>query len=264
MTLIDKDIIMHTLQKLASLLFATLIIMTAPLAGTAFAATIKQSNSGICHDANSRWYDRTKNFKSYGSMQECMRSGRAYKGYSGNAATAPVGNTTTSGIAGHAGTAMPYDRDLYDHWIDEDRDCQNARHEFLIENSTGPVTFNTKGCSVIHGRWNDPYTGMIFTNARDMDIDHMVPLAWAHAHGADQWSRDLRRQFANDPANLFAVQASANRSKGAKGPLQWLPPNNGFHCQYVTRFHRIVLTYKLQYTAHEQNRMAALRTRVCG
>jgi hypothetical protein len=29
------------------------------------------------------------------------------------------------------------------------------------------------------------------------------------------------------------VSASANRSKGARDPAVWLPPNQEFHCEYV-------------------------------
>jgi len=46
--------------------------------------------------------------------------------------------------------------------------------------------------------------------------------------------------YGNDPRNLFAVDDGTNRSKGTEGPLEWLPPNADFHCQYVTRFWRIV------------------------
>ena len=229
-------------------------------AGPAEAAMVKQSNSGTCHDEGSAWYGRTKNFTAYGSMSECMGSGRAYKGYSGatqamSKPPAPQGQRT--------GVSTAYDRDLYDHWIDEDGDCQNARHELLQELSTGRVTLSSSGCTVVQGRWIDPYTNQIFTRARGMDIDHMVPLAWAHAHGADKWDHETRRRFANDPVNLFAVEASANRSKGAKGPLEWLPPNAGFHCEYVTRFHRIVLTYKLQYSDYERQQIDAMRVQLC-
>ena len=237
-------------------IFSLLAVLGFLLTGlaTPLSSMVKQSNSGICHDADSNWYGQTKNFTAYGSMEECLESGRAYKGYSGAARTVarPRAEATT-----------PYDRRLYDHWIDEDGDCQNARHELLQELSTDPVTLGSDGCTVSRGRWNGPYTGIIFTKARDMDIDHVVPLAWAHAHGGDHWDAELRRQFANDPVNLFAVQASANRSKGASGPLEWLPPDAGFHCQYVTRFHRIVLTYKLTYSDHERRKMDALRTRLC-
>ena len=248
------------MRKFPSFLFAALFLLSASLFGVAFADVVKQSNSGICHDEASAWYKRTKNFKAHGSMEACLGAGntRAYKGYSGSA-------RSVSGIGTASGNgATSYDRELYDHWIDADRDCQNTRHELLQELSTGQVIFNAKGCSVVHGRWNDPYTGIVFTTAREMDIDHMVPLAWAHAHGANQWDARKRREFANDRVNLFAVQASANRSKGAKGPLDWLPPNKEFHCQYVTRFHRVVQTYGLTYTSYEAGKMQALRTRVCG
>lgn len=233
-------------------------LLTIGLATPSLAVMVKQSNSGICHDENSGWYNRVKNFTAFGSMSECMATGRAYKGYSG-----PVTQQASPRTARPARVAVPYDRHLYDHWIDVDGDCQNARHELLQELSTGQVTLSKNGCTVLRGRWNDPYTGKIFTNARDMDIDHMVPLAWAHGHGADQWDADKRRQFANDPVNLFAVEASANRQKGAKGPLEWLPPNKKYQCEYVTRFHRIVLTYKLKYSDYERQQIDALRGRLC-
>jgi hypothetical protein len=41
--------------------------------------------------------------------------------------------------------------------------------------------------------------------------------------------------FANDPGNLLATSASADRSKGAKGPDQWLPSFG--HCEYVVSAH---------------------------
>jgi hypothetical protein len=224
-------------------------------------ALVKQSNSGICHDGGSAWFEKTRNYKSFGSMSECVTSGRPYKGYSGSERAAP--RTASTAAPTPASVSVPYDRDLYDHWIDEDHDCQNARHELLQELSTGRVTLSSSGCTVKSGRWNDPYTGNIYTNSTEIDIDHKVPLAWAHAHGADKWNKATRRKFANDKVNLFAVQASANRQKGAKGPLEWLPPSQAFQCSYVTRFHRIVLTYKLQYTAYERKQMDEQRAYLC-
>jgi hypothetical protein len=252
--------VVGTLARGLALTIGIALTQVAVPSGPADAAMVKQSNSGICHDEGSAWYGRTKNFTAYGSMSECLGSGRAYKGYSGVSQAMSKSPTAT---VQRGGTAMPYDRDLYDHWIDEDGDCQNARHELLQDLSTGQITLSSSGCTVVQGRWNDPYTGKIFTRARAMDIDHMVPLAWAHAHGADKWDSATRRKFANDPMNLFAVEASANRSKGAKGPLEWLPPNEAFHCQYVARFQRIVLTYKLKFSDYEAGRMDALRARVC-
>ena len=68
-------------------------------------------------------------------------------------------------------------RKLYGSWIDQDDDCQNTRNEVLIAERTVPVTLDAKGCRVISGRWQDPYTGRVFTDPRRLDIDHFIPLA---------------------------------------------------------------------------------------
>ena len=90
---------------------------------------------------------------------------------------------TTTAIADSAGCPK-YDRKSYYHWVDEeDRDCQNARHEVLIEESL-TVAFKTdKGCRVVSGSWKDPCSGSTITDASQLDIDHLVPLKEAHESG---------------------------------------------------------------------------------
>lgn len=159
---------------------------------------------------------------------------------------------------------VSYDRALYGDWADADGDCQNTRHEMLQMLSTGNTQLTSDGCAVATGRWLDPYTGRIFTNARDLDIDHLVPLAWAHAHGGYAWDAATRAKFANDPVNLFAVDAATNRAKGAQGPDTWLPPDASFQCQYILRFERVVQSYGLVYDANEAAAISALRDAKCG
>lgn len=146
-----------------------------------------------------------------------------------------------------------YKRSLYSHWSDADGDCQNTRHELLIINSLQPVTFtNAKKCTVKTGLWWDPYTGRSFTLASDLDIDHLVPLAHAHAHGGDAWDAQKRKAFANDSINLVAVDDETNRNKSAKAPQQWMPPNKEYWCQYVSRWQAVKDKYQLTYGLEEK------------
>jgi hypothetical protein len=48
------------------------------------------------------------------------------------------------------------------------------------------------------------------------------------------WDAATRQEFANNPGNLIPVSASANRSKGSKGPDEWLPPLESYRCEYIT------------------------------
>ena len=78
----------------------------------------------------------------------------------------------------------PYDRKDYRHWIDADGDCQNTRHEVLLEESLELVTYKDQGnCKVATGLWRGPYTGELIRDASKLDIDHLVPLKEAHESG---------------------------------------------------------------------------------
>ncbi|MGK0472302.1 MAG: hypothetical protein ACJAR0_002783 [Candidatus Azotimanducaceae bacterium] len=137
-----------------------------------------------------------------------------------------------------------YNRRDWKHWIDEDGDCQNTRAEILIRDSKTPVKFKANEmCVVVTGLWELPYSVGSVTNARQLDIDHIVPLKWAHGHGGDRWSLQKKEAFANDPENLLATYSSANRSKGAKGPDDWLPKIN--RCEYATRWQYLIDKYEL-------------------
>lgn len=148
-----------------------------------------------------------------------------------------------------------YDRDDWRHWIDADGDCQNARHEVLIEESLSPVTFrNSSGCTVDTGQWLALFTGTVVVDASSLDVDHMVPLANAHRSGAWAWSPAQKRLYANElsyPGHLIAVTASANRSKGADGPEAWQPPDQSYYCQYATDWVVIKSEWELSVTEAE-------------
>ena len=148
-----------------------------------------------------------------------------------------------------------YARDRWRHWVDADKDCQDARQEVLIAESVTAVAFtNADQCRVSSGQWVGPYTGETFSDPSDLDIDHMVPLANAHRSGAWAWLDDRRQAFANYlpyEGHLIAVKASANRSKGAKGPEEWKPSDASYWCQYAVNWIVIKSSWGLTATEDE-------------
>lgn len=214
-------------------LLLVLVVVTS-ISFNVYAGTVKKSSSGLCHPPSSPYYDRTQNFERFASLGECLNSGgRLSKGavhFSGPALVSKTG----------------YSRSQFGHgWADIDGDCQNSRMEALIEQSTAPVRFDSgRKCRVTAGRWISPFTGKVIHDASAVDVDHVVPLKWAWDNGAAQWTQEKREQFANDPVNLWSVELSLNRKKGAKGPDEWLPLAG--KCQYISRFIRIVKLYGLE------------------
>ena len=210
---------------------------------------VKQSTSGICHDESSSSYSRTTNYTAFESIAACIDAG----GRLPKPQTKQVDKAIDEAIEQGNAFVTLYDRSDWPHWSDEDQDCQNTRYEILISTSKKAVEFKTeKGCNVATGEWFDPYSSNTYFNSAELDLDHVVPLKFAHGHGADRWSRERKEAFANDFDNLILVQASLNRQKGAKGLDEWLPPNHSYRCEYIARFNAVMIKYELKYIPAEQ------------
>lgn len=222
----------------------------------------------ICHCPGGAYYDRIVHSSSYPDLGSCLAAGgrepQRGQGVCHGTSDGPAPRHATSRPAQTAPASRDYDRDRFGHgWADTNGDCMNTRHETLRDLSTGPVTLSRDACSVTHGRWVDPYTDRIFSDPGEMDIDHVVPLSFAWAHGADRWSDRTRERFANDPVNLMPVESSANRRKSDSGPLEWLPPSEGYACEYVLRFNRVSKSYGLVFSDEEGARMRRQITELC-
>ena len=158
-----------------------------------------------------------------------------------------------------------YQRDEYiSSWVDEDGDCQNLRHEMLIRHSQLEVTFtNSDQCTVDTGRWFGPYLGKVITMASDLDVDHVIPLAYAHAYGAASWSRTKKQSFAMDEVNLLLVDDGENQLKGAKGPSEYLPRKE-FQCDYVKKWQLVATKYKLELPVTDRRVLLSISTECTG
>ncbi|ROS26134.1 HNH endonuclease family protein [Cellulomonas sp. PhB150] len=157
------------------------------------------------------------------------------------------------------GSSDGYEREQFGAaWADEDRNGCDTRNDVLTRDLAAPVT---QDCVVLRGTLDDPYTGTQIAFARGaasaaVQIDHVVALADAWQTGAASWSAARRRSFANDPANLLAVDGGANQDKGASDASAWLPPAVGYRCVYAVRQVRVKAAYGLWVTPDERSALA--------
>ena len=156
-----------------------------------------------------------------------------------------------------------YNRSAFKHWIDADKNGCNSRAEVLIEEAIIKPKIGPK-CKLTGGKWLSVYDGKTITNASQLDVDHMVPLAEAWRSGAWTWTSAQRQAFANDLENaeaLIAVTLSTNRSKGDKDPSLWLPANE--KCSYVQNWISVKVKYSLSVDAFEAETLNSLLSN-CG
>ncbi|MER0240625.1 HNH endonuclease family protein [Streptomyces sp. HSW2009] len=144
-----------------------------------------------------------------------------------------------------------YSRERFPHWIKISGEC-DTRETVLARD--GQDVVQDDRCRAVAGTWTSLYDDKTFTNAKALDIDHVVPLAAAWRSGADTWTTAQRRAFANDltHSQLIAVSAASNRSKGDKSPDAWRPPATGYWCTYSRAWTDTKHVYDLSITASEK------------
>ena len=106
-------------------------------------------------------------------------------------------------------------------WKDVDRNGCDTRNEILQRDfATVILKPGTGNCKVIGGTWIDPYS-------------NVVSLKNAWQMGADQWTDQMRVEFANDPLNLRVTIASLNQQKSDSNAASWLPPFKPGRCAFI-------------------------------
>ncbi|MEV6594586.1 HNH endonuclease family protein [Streptomyces acidicola] len=171
----------------------------------------------------------------------------------GDTVTLPVRDALTA-LAVQNEDRTGYERTKYRHWIDADRDGCNTRAEVLLEEALIAPEQGTN-CRLTGGSWYSPYDDTSFTQARALDIDHLVPLAESWDSGASTWTAAQRQAYANDlddPRALIAVSAASNRSKSDQDPATWQPPADGYRCTYATDWVAIKTRWGLTVDPTEQ------------
>ncbi|WP_232675985.1 HNH endonuclease family protein [Nocardioides sp. R-C-SC26] len=146
------------------------------------------------------------------------------------------------------GGLPPYDRGSFgSSWADVDGNGCNQRDDVLLRDAVpGSTQVQQQGrCpnDVLAGTWIDPYTGATLTfddlknpaQAQAIQIDHVVPLSEAWRSGAASWQDDRRRRFANDLANLLAVDGPTNAAKSDDDPAAWRP-RKVYQCSFASRW----------------------------
>lgn len=144
-------------------------------------------------------------------------------------------------------------------WKDVDGNGCDTRDDILAMQLVNVARLDD--CRVGSGGEADPYTGAALAYRRGhstVDIDHVESLGDAWQTGAQQLSLVQRTQLANDPLNLLAVSASANRQKGDADAASWLPRVKSYRCPYVARQVSVKRKYQLWVTRAEHDAIAAI------
>lgn len=155
-------------------------------------------------------------------------------------------------------TGAHYDRSQWGGWTGQGAGC-DTRATVLIRQ--GHDVHQGRSCRPmcpVGKCWTSPYDGVSTSNPSEIQIDHRVPVKEANRSGARDWDTTRRARFYNDQANLVAVSAHSNTSKGDKDPGRWRPTNRAAWCDYATGYVATKRTYGLSIDQPEHDSLLAM------
>ncbi|AXH95982.1 cell wall-binding repeat-containing protein [Ornithinimicrobium avium] len=168
-----------------------------------------------------------------------------------------------------------YDRDLFGPAWTDAVDVQGGRNGCDTRNDVLRrdlddlvVRTGTNGCVAQTGWLNEPFSGQKLwfergVTSSGIHIDHLVALSDAWQKGAQQITPEQRKNFANDPLNLWAVDGGLNMQKGDGDAATWLPPNKSVRCDYVAYQVAVKAKYKLWVTQAEKDAITTVVNGSC-
>ena len=159
-----------------------------------------------------------------------------------------------------------YQRSLFKHWRDIDRDGCDSREQVLIRDSRSLPQIDGFDCSVVAGDWVSPYDGANWSDPSNVDIDHVVALKEVWDSGGWAWSEATRTAYANDTTDkrtLLAVTDSINQQKSDKDPSNWMPPLRSYWCRYLSDWISIKARWNLSMDRSEFGRIKNVVTSSC-
>lgn len=154
-----------------------------------------------------------------------------------------------------------FDAAAWPHWADADGDCEDTAAEVMIAESVFEATRTADGCGVTQGLWNDPWSGVQHEQAVDVTVQHLVPLANAHASGGAAWDAARRTAFANDLSaaeHLLVVGRDVAAARADRAPEAWQPPLESGRCGYARAWAGIKQRWDLSVTQAELDTLKAM------
>lgn len=199
------------------------------------------------NDLETMWKCSTPGGPNGSSGNNGSNDSNGNSGDNGNSGAYSADIATLDSIPASPAQDVAYDRKEWKHWIGSPCDTREQ-----VLKSAGQNVQTDSSCKAISGTWDDPYTAgqQNITVAKELDIDHVIPLGYANRHGGSEWSASKKQEFANDTSQLWAVSAKENRSKSDKGPSEYMPGDN--QCQYAQVWVQTASKYGLTLTSEDK------------